>query len=598
MSHTPAQPETAEPLRYALSFPAPHAHGIEIEVSVPTDGQPQVELMMAVWTPGSYLVREFSRHVEGVTVLGASSATPAVERMAKNRWRVTTAGAPRITVTYRVYAREMSVRTNWVEAGFALLNGAPTFITLADGVVRPHEVTLALPPGWERCDTALAPLPGESNTYLAPDFDTLVDSPIVAGSPEVLEFEIDGKLHFLVTDGGGGVFDGSAAVRDLEKVVREHRRMWGFLPYGEYRFFNLITEGRGGLEHRDSCTIMASRWATRSRKAYLSWLELASHEFFHVWNGKRLRPVELGPFDYERENYTRSLWTVEGITDYYGDLAVHRAGLSKEEEYLASLSNQIEALQTTPGRLVQPADRASLETWIRFYRPDENSPNVSISYYTKGYVLAFLLDSRVRRETSGTASLDDVMRAAYGAYSGERGYTVDEFQVVAERVAGTRLSDFWSSGVTGVGELDYSGALATLGLRFRRVDPASSDLPAGGYLGVLTREDVGRLVVSGVPRDTPAHDGGLNVDDEILAIDEFRVTASGLPDRLARYRPGDVVSVLVSRRERLQRLAMTLGAAPVRQWRLELDPEADDESTLERERWLRGQTIVAFSSDG
>jgi predicted metalloprotease with PDZ domain len=597
MSHTPVQPETAEPLRYALSFPAPHSHGVEIEVSIPTGGQPQVELMMAVWTPGSYLVREFSRHVEGVTAMGASGATLAVERTAKNRWRVTTAGAPRITVTYRVYAREMSVRTNWVEAGFALLNGAPTFITLADGVVRPHEVILALPSGWARCCTALEAVPGESHTYRAPDFDTLVDSPIVAGSPEVREFQVDGKPHFLVTEGGDGVFDGSAAVRDLERVVREHRRMWGFLPYGQYRFFNLITEGRGGLEHRDSCTIMASRWATRSRKAYLSWLELASHEFFHVWNGKRLRPVELGSFDYERENYTRSLWAVEGITDYYGDLAVHRAGLSSQEEYFSSLSSQIEALQTTPGRLAQPADRASLETWIRFYRPDENSPNVSISYYTKGYVLAFLLDSRVRRETRGAASLDDVMRAAYEAYSSGRGYTVDEFQVVAESVAGTSLADFWSAGVTGVGELDYSGALATLGLRFRRADLASSDHPAGGYLGVLTREDAGRLVVRGVPRDTPAHDGGLNVEDEILAIDEFRVPASGLPDRLARYKPGDVISVLVSRREQLQRLAMTLGAAPVSQWRLEPDPEADDESKLELERWLCSRTTVAISPD-
>jgi predicted metalloprotease with PDZ domain len=598
MSHTPVQPETAEPLRYALNFPAPHAHGVEIEVSIPTGGQPQVELMMAVWTPGSYLVREFSRHVEGVTALGASGATLAVERTAKNRWRVTTVGAPRITVTYRVYAREMSVRTNWVEAGFALLNGAPTFITLADSVARPHEVTLALPAGWASCFTALELVPGESHTYRAPDFDALVDSPFVAGTPEVLEFQVDGKLHFLVTEGGGGVFDGSAAVRDLERVVREHRRMWGFLPYEQYRFFNLITEGRGGLEHRDSCTIMASRWATRSRKAYLSWLELASHEFFHAWNGKRLRPAELGPFDYERENYTRSLWAVEGITDYYGDLAVHRAGLSNQEEYLASLSNQIEVLQTTPGRLAQPADRASLETWIRFYHPDENSPNVSISYYTKGYVLAFLLDSRVRRETKGAASLDDVMRTAYGAYSGRRGYTVDEFQAVAEQVAGTSLADFWSAGVTGVGELDYSGALATLGLRFRRADPAPPDPLVGGYLGALTREDVGRLVVSGIPRDTPAHDGGLNVEDEILAIDEFRVLADGLPDRLARYRPGDIVSVLVSRRERLQRLAMTLGAAPVSQWRLEPDPKADDESALERERWLRGQTVVAFSPGG
>src|SRR6187431_1835880 len=190
---------------------------------------------------------------------------------------------------------------------------------------------------------------------------------------------------------------------------------------------------------------MGTRWATRTRRAYNTWLDLASHEFFHVWNVKRLRPVELGPFDYENENHTRSLWIVEGITDYYADLALHRAALITRDEYLDSLSGNIEELQTTPGRLVQSAEQASFDAWIKYYRPDENSANTSISYYTKGAVLGFLLDARIRKATGGARGLDDVMRQAYQRFAGTRGYSPADFRAVAESVAGTSLKSFWET---------------------------------------------------------------------------------------------------------------------------------------------------------
>src|SRR4051812_40592635 len=201
----------------------------------------------------------------------------------------------------------------------------------------------------------------------------------------------------------------------------------------------MITESGGGLEHKNSTVIMTSRWTTRTRRAYLSWLDTASHEFFHAWNVKRLRPVELGPFNYERENETRSLWIAEGVTEYYGALNLHRAGLSSREEYLAEVSTNIDELQTTPGRLTQSAAQASYDAWIKYYRPDENSANTSISYYTKGAVLGFLLDARIRKATDGAKSLDDVMRLAYQRFAGARGYTPEEFRGVAEQVAGTSL---------------------------------------------------------------------------------------------------------------------------------------------------------------
>jgi predicted metalloprotease with PDZ domain len=584
---------TADPIRYTLRFPEPHTHYVDVAAVYPTGGRPAVELMMAVWTPGSYMVREYSRHVEAVTATNPAGRVLEVEKTDKNRWRVATGGAPAVTLRYRVYAREMSVRTNWVEADFAMLNGAPTFITLADDGARPHEVAIEPAPGWRTSMTGLPETGGGAHRYRASDYDTLVDSPILIGNPAVYEFTVDGKRHSLVNIGEAGIFDGARAAKDLEMVVREHRRMWGSLPYDRYLFLNVLTSvpGQipgGGLEHRNSTLLIAGRWATRTRQSYLAWLELASHELFHAWNIKRLRPVELGPFNYDDEVFTRSLWIAEGITDYYAELIVHRAGLSSQAEYLDALSNKIEELQTTPGRLVQPVDLASFDAWIKFYRPDENTPNASVSYYTKGAVLGFLLDARIRRATGGTRSLDEVMRAAYQKFSGGRGYTPEEFRAVAEQASGLDLGSFWADAVEGTADLDYTEAVDALGLRFRPPAPPAADRPARAWLGMSTRNDAGRLVVTQVRRDTPAYTAGLNVDDEIIAVDEFRVRADQLTQRLDAYKPGDTVTLLVARRDQLLRLPATFGEEPARRWRLEADPAAAEaQQQQQRARWLQ-----------
>jgi predicted metalloprotease with PDZ domain len=588
MTHTDsADAQTPTPIRYTVSFPAPQTHYVEVSAEVPTGRQPQIELMMAVWTPGSYLVREFARHVEGVTAADAEGRRLGVEKSDKNRWRVTTAGAATAVVTYRVYAREMSVRTNWVESGFALLNGAPTFMTLADLTPRAHEVVLQLPDAWKRSFTGLPEMGGGAHRYRAPDYDTLVDSPILLGNPAVYEFTVDGKKHFLVNEGEAGVFDGARAAKDLETLIHEHRRMWGQLPYDKYIVLNVLTAvsgqfSGGGLEHKNSTVLMAAPWATRSRASYLSWLELASHEIFHAWNIKRLRPVELGPFQYETENHTRSLWIAEGVTEYYGLLAVHRAGFSNRDEFLTNLSTMIEEVQTFPGARVQSAELASFDAWIKYYRPDENSVNSSMSYYTKGAVLGLLLDARVRKASNGSRSLDDVMRAAYAKFSGARGFTPEEFRATAEQVAGVSLQSFWDTAVEGTASLDYAEALDLFGLRFK---PAGSGTKP--WLGITTRNDGGRLLISTVRRDTPGFTAGLNVDDEILAIGEFRVRADRWDNRLEQYKPGDRVSILLARREQLMRLDLTLGSEPARQWRLEVGPEANETQKRRVEEWLQ-----------
>jgi predicted metalloprotease with PDZ domain len=578
-----------EPIRYTLSFPAPQTHYVEITATVPTGRRPDVELMMPVWTPGSYLVREYARNVEAVAAAGPDGRPLDVDKSKKNHWRITTGGAPTVTVKYRVYCREMSVRTNWVEADFALLNGAPTFITLADLTPRPHEIVINPAEGWKRSVTALPPMNGGEHRYRAPDYDTVVDSPIVVGNPAVYDFEVDGKKHSLVNVGEGGVFDGARAARDLEAIVKEDRRLWGFLPYDRYVFFNMITESGGGLEHKNSTVLMTNRWSTRTRRAYVGWLELASHEYFHAWNVKRLRPAELGPFDYENENITRSLWIAEG---YYANLQVLRAGLQTREEYLEDLSSTIELLQTTPGRLVQSAEMASFDAWIKYYRPDENSNNTSVSYYTKGTVIAFLLDARIRKATNGAKSLDDVMRLAYEKFSGPRGYTPEQFRAVIEQVAGRSLQGFWESAVEGTSELDYTEALDAFGLRFRPAAQQPADRASRPWLGVTTRNDNGRLVITQVQRGSPADVAGLNVDDEILAIDEFRVRVDRLENRLDQYRSGDKVSVLVARREQLVRIPTTFGVEPQKAWRLELNPSATEAQRRVFDGWLRGEVAA------
>jgi predicted metalloprotease with PDZ domain len=574
---------TLEPIRYVLRFPAPQTNYVEVTATIPADGRASVDLMMPVWTPGSYLVREYARNVENVAAANGGAVLP-IQKTQKNRWRVTANGARAITLTYRVYAHEMTVRSNWVEDGFAMLNGAPTFITLADLRPRAHDVRLELPAAWQTSVTGLPESPdGGPHHYRAPDFDTLVDCPIVAGNPQIHRFTVSGKPHLLVDVGEAGVFDGERAARELQKIVETAGRFWGGLPYDKYVFFNVLTETGGGLEHKNSVMMMATRWATSTRERFLSWLSTASHEFFHLWNVKRLRPVELGPFDYEHEVYTRSLWIAEGLTDYYADVILARAGIISTDEYLNSLSGAIAALQSTPGRLTQPVESASFDAWIKQYRPDENSVNTAISYYTKGAIAGFLLDARIRQATAGARSLDDVMRLAYQRYSGARGYTPAEFRATVSEVAGVDLSAWFHRVLETTEELDYAPALDWYGLEFRSARP---DPDAGGWIGADTKVDDGRLLVTNVRRGTPAFAAGLNAGDEILGIGDFRLRPDDVKERLRAYRPGQAVTLVVSRREQLKPIQITLGEPPPDGWHLFPREDATPEQRERLRKWL------------
>jgi predicted metalloprotease with PDZ domain len=603
--------EMPEPISYTLRFPAPQTHYVEVEARIPTDGQPAIELLMAVWTPGSYLIREYARNVESLAAAAESGEPLAAEKTSKNHWRIETRGAPRLVVRYRIYSREMSVRTNFVDSRFALVNGASTFLTRAGAEGRPHDVRVVPPPDWEVVATPLSPIPGNpvggGHTFRAASFDVLVDSPIYLGNAGVHPFEAGGRPVLLVNEGeDAAVWDGPRSAADAKKIVDEQIAFWGIAPFQRYVFFNLLTEAGGGLEHRDACVLMSSRWRLRTREGYLDWLGLVSHELFHAWNGKRLRPVELGPFDFEAENYTRSLWEVEGFTTYYGDLLVHRAGFSTRKEYLKELSKTIEGLQTTPARKVQPLDEASFDAWIKYYRRDENAANSATSYYTKGAVVAFLLDARIRHATGGRKSLDDALRLAYQRYSGERGYRPEELRHVFEEVAGADLGAWLARAVDSTEELDYAEALDWYGLRFAESEEEKSEkkegepgeLPAA-WLGAETEVQNGRLVVTVVKRETPAYESGLNVGDEILAIGDYRVPPDGLEARLKNYRPKEKTTLLVARRDRLTWLPVTFGEKPKPRWKLEPLPNATAEQKAHLDAWLgvpQGANAHVFTS--
>ncbi len=509
--------------RYTVRILEPQTHYIEVEAVFDVDGASQLELFLPVWTPGSYLVREFSRHV----VLNA-------RKTRKNRWVVETEGRAEITVRYRVFCHEMSVRTNWVDGRFALLNGPATLVAVVGRTANLCRAEYVVPEGW--------------TVYGCPDYpcgyDALMDAPVYAGRPSVYRFNIDGTPHTVVDEGDDGVWDGQRSAADIETIFRYHRRMWGSLPYPRYTVLNLLVETAGGLEHKNSMCVMASRFACRTRSAYLGWLQLICHEHFHAWNGKRLRPVELGPFDYENENYTRSLWVVEGITEYYGYLNVRRAGLATVDEYLTQLGNLIENLQKTPGRLQQPVELASYDAWIKLYRPDENSANSSISYYVKGAVIAWILDARLRRASNNIRTLDDVMRVAYERFSGERGFTKEEFL----ELAGIDLCRELET----TDELEYAPALDWFGLRFKPVNgPRKARAPLG-------------------------------FDDELLAIDGFRMK----PDRMEQYRPGEKVELLISRRDRIVSVNAILEEEPRKRFELEILAEATPQQRHNLKVWL------------
>ena len=373
---------------------------------------------------------------------------------------------------------------------------------------------------------------------------------------------------------GEGNFESKQLLADLKAVVETEARLFGGLPFERYLFIILLSDkGRGGLEHKACTTLLYPRFGFRPKKSYEEFLTLAAHEYFHLWNVKRIKPRSLVPFDYSRENYTCLLWAMEGFTSYYDTLLTRRAGLLSGSRYLERQGENLTSLAQTPGRLVQSLDDASLCAWIKYYRPDENSTNSSVSYYLKGEVVALLLDLEIRARTDDAKSLDDVMRLLWQRYGDEKGVPEEGIEQAASEVAGASLSSFFARSVHAPGELDF-GPLSHVGLELRRRPRESGSDKGGtpgkdkesgppkGYLGAVTKAQGERTFIAHVLEGSPAQEAGLYADDELLAVDGFRVEGDKLTARIEELLPGAPVTLTVFRREALRTLTATLGTKP------------------------------------
>jgi predicted metalloprotease with PDZ domain len=461
-----------EPIVYTIRVSAPATHIAEIEARIPTDRRATVDLMLPVWSPGFYGLGNYARNVQEFAARTPDGTSLVVEQPKPNHWVIAANGVPSIVIGYKLLCTSNFVTGSWVGDNFAVINGPSTFITLTEQAKRPHEVHLVLPAVWPRSITSLDPaLDGQPNHYRAPDYDVFIDSPIVAGPMSVHEFEVGGARLYLADFGQLGAWDGQAAADKLKPIVEEHRRFLREWPFQRYVFLNGFRGGAGGLEHLNS-SLLSSAANTTEPLPTLRWLKYVSHEFFHAINVKRLRPIELGPFDYEKLPATTGLWIAEGLTNYYGELAVVRSGVGPLDDYLAGMSGHIRTLQTSPGRLVQTLEQSSLNAGAQGSGVGGNR-NSTISYYDKGAIVGLLLDARIRRVTNDAKSLDDVMRLAYRRYSGERGFRAEEFVATASEITGSNLADFMHRMLATTEELNYEEALDWFGLRF--AEPGSAD---------------------------------------------------------------------------------------------------------------------------
>ncbi len=591
--------QTSAPLSsdiaFTVSMSKAYTHLLEVEMRVQIPANLQVpnetDLVMPVWTPGSYLIREFERHVQDFAA-DANGRALDWAKVNKNTWRVKTSGVRQWRATYRVYANELSVRTSELNSDHAFWNNAALLMYREGSINAPATLRILPAPGW-KIATGLPAVDGQPNTFRAENFDVLYDSPVECSNFKQIDFEVRGVPHRIVIDGEGN-YDQKRMLAGVQKIVETETALFGDLPYHDYTFIlHLRANTGGGLEHLNSTALGFRRNGFAKEEGYRSFWSLVAHEFFHLWNVKRIKPDALGPFDYTKENYTRLLWVAEGITDYYGQLMLRRAGLISDQTYLDQLAKRIEDFQNTPGRLEMSAEESSFDTWIKFYRPDENSVNSAISYYDKGELLGLLLDLDIRRRTHGAKSLDDVMRYLYDEFFKKgRNYTPADVQRACELMAGASLDQFFSRYVRGREELPYDEMLAAAGLQLEQ-----AGIPIGGsgldtpvrvkaFLGADLEQTGDRLLITHVRAGTPAYEQGLNANDQIVALDGARVTKETFEARIAEKKPGDTVRVMVFRFDDLRTFDIRLGSHVDAPFRILPLAQASDEQKRIYQAWL------------
>jgi predicted metalloprotease with PDZ domain len=592
-SAQPAPSQTPAPeIAFTVSMLKPHTHLLDVEVRIKrrvgVEAPPAEVLVMPVWTPGSYMVREFARHVQDFVATDADGAPLRWEKINKNSWRIATNGSRDWRATYRVYANELSVRTSQLNSDHAFWNNATLLMYLEGYLNSPSTLQVLAPQPW-RVATGLPSAPGPRNTFRAENFDVLYDSPVEVSSFKTLSFDVKGVPHRIVIDGEGN-YDPDRMRRDVQKIVEASiELMGGEVPYKDYTFIlHLRADTGGGLEHLNSTALGFRRFNFKPEEGYRSFLSLVAHEFYHLWNVKRIRPDALGPFDYNKENYTKLLWVAEGITSYYQGIIMRRAGLISDREFLAGAAKSFRDWQKVPGRKVMTAEEASFDSWIKYYRADENSINSQVDYYDKGAILGLLLDLEIRKLSKGTRSLDEVMRHLYTEfYKKDRNYTPADFQKAVELMAGTSLEEFFTKYVRGREEFNYGASLAAAGLRLDTAGPTGTQKPVEtAYLGADLVQEGERLVVDRVYAGSPAYEQGLNTHDQIVALDNRRVTKEFFEARIAEKKPGDLAILTIFRFDDLSSIPVKLGGLVDAPYRIVAVDNPDAEQLQIYQSWL------------
>jgi predicted metalloprotease with PDZ domain len=573
------------PIHYTIIPVRPEAHLYRVSCTVDDPDPSGQQFAMPAWVPGSYMVRDFARHVVSIRAASRNRAI-ALEKLDKHTWRAQPVDGS-LTVSFDVYAWDLSVRGAHLDTRHGFFNGACVFLRVLGQESAPCALEILRPVGaryrnW-RVATAMprkGARPYGFGTYVTGDYDELIDHPVEMGEFSLARFRACGVPHDIVITGRHRA-DLARLQRDLKRLCEHHIRSIGE-PAPMKRYVFLVTavgEGYGGLEHRASTALLCSRddlpreGETEVSERYRTFLGLASHEYFHTWNVKRIKPTAFAPYDLDRENYTTLLWAFEGITSYYDDLALVRCGLIEKKDYLELLGRSITTHLRTPGRTIQSLAESSFDAWIKYYRQDENSPNAAVSYYVKGSLVALCLDLFVRDKTRGRKSLDEIMRVLWRRH-GLTGAGVEEdgIERLAAEATGLELERYFDEWLRSTRELPLKTLLATHGVAMelrppespqdKGGRPARSKSAAGlAMLGIRARAHDHDAAVTHVLEGGAAQGAGIAAGDVIVAVDGLRPGQAGLDAALAKRRPGERVVIHAFRRDELVTFDARLGRA-------------------------------------
>jgi predicted metalloprotease with PDZ domain len=559
---------------YRVAMPQPQTHFFEVTLQIQNWQQSQLHLEMPVWTPGSYMVREYSRHLQDFKAIDAQGNSLNSRKTAKNHWCVE--GSGDLTISYRVFANDLTVRTNHLDASHGYFNPAALLFLVPDRTHEPIQIEIVPPANWQ----VTTPLPGNNNIFMAQNFDELVDSPFEIGQHRVYDFEVLGKPHQLAIWGAGNI-DVPKWLADITKIITVTAEIFGGLPYDQYLFLlHLSANGYGGLEHKNCCSLLYPRWQLQKTEQYEQFMQLVAHEFFHLWNVKRIFPQGLEKFDYNQENYTPSLWFSEGVTSYYDILMPRRAEIYGRSTLLSQMSKEISRFLTTPGRLVQPVTESSFDAWIKLYRPDANSSNSQMSYYLKGAMVALLLDLKIRALSNSEKSFDDVLIKLWQDYGQVgKGFTDRELESLIQNIVGVDLQDFYRDYLYSSIELPFDEYFQPFGLKIMAVDSA---IP---YWGVVVKTEQGREMIKTVATGSPAAIAGIDPGDELVAINGYRVTADQLADRLASYKVFDRIKVTVFHQDQLVNYDLELAVSQPTKYELSMLPDLSPSQLYNLQCW-------------